>query len=986
MSSKESRLTPTSMPSSLDYASDGQYDTFAERPPTSRKPSKQLQHSPAGRSNGLLGKMFRKGPSKHPKLNPVGISSKDFFSADQPPLDTQLPPSKEHDLSTKGNRLTRMMSSSHMPAITPSLTASPQFLTPKSTIIPAFSSSAAVSSLGCLSDSDTVDDSAHSASAITRTTNSSRCLTHQQQQRLERSLPQISRSAGYEVHCDSFGTADQPQRRRPSRLKLDAVHISGRSSTTPEVQSPRSHDSAASTHFSPSLHQHQHQPHTDDTSSPRGPAAVSPSALLAMYADAERGLSAGESRKRGALWRAKLSFTNLRRPDSRRQRHQSFDSNSVDIAAHSRMYAESPLVSVPSTAPASARSRSPGTADYEQHKLEEFLGMSASPRHSRFAQSPAMSGSGYCGTSELNRVELDSVGDLGTIDKDFLLTIQRNSALEARRQRRRETRRNTMSFLSSANMSSPPHESDSLVPVVPIEVDSPTLERTLISRPASPPSSAGKLRPRQSHTRDLGSASRQDHRVPCDEIGRQDISTICVAGETVGHDARCVGGLEGSNGEGSTASEMASPSEPRPTSLDSLTYSEQAVSSSSRPSSNGCGGKQSQVPDNRCSDNRLQMAEPVVWQLAATYRPPPPDALELSSVAISDAPSIDVPWSPSHSNAAARAHYSSNRADSESCVPPVPPLPTHIALIAHQRSTTDSGAQPDLSVRPVTANARGSPRFVTDTRRYRGSASVLPTAVDLAPPPLRSLNSPVDAALATSGWDAEAIRLQRYRMTPCSGRRFPDTATNNYAPVTVSQSSTNSGSTLVVEQSLEGQFEPQVGTAKHSSPPHPMSAHFGRKFSQPDTQLDAMSRPSDSLVQSPGILSKSTPHINIRGSVDGNKPSTKGNAGNGSCSKHGIGRLFSATPPSRKSHLAPHHLSTSPITAPHQHQQLQPPTSPTVSSLVGDPMARRKIRDQLASSQAFDRLLEEDDEFTMAISLTPSVAGMLPATAPSRRI
>ncbi|KAJ2071377.1 hypothetical protein GGI09_009302, partial [Coemansia sp. S100] len=61
--------------------------------------------------------------------------------------------------------------------------------------------------------------------------------------------------------------------------------------------------------------------------------------------------------------------------------------------------------------------------------------MSASPRRSRFAQSPAMPGSGYNGTSELNRGELDSVGDLGTIDKDFLLTIQRNSALEARRQR-----------------------------------------------------------------------------------------------------------------------------------------------------------------------------------------------------------------------------------------------------------------------------------------------------------------------------------------------------------------------------------------------------------------------------------------------------------------------------------------------------------------------------------------------------------------------
>ncbi|KAJ1877757.1 hypothetical protein LPJ66_012035, partial [Kickxella alabastrina] len=55
-------------------------------------------------------------------------------------------------------------------------------------------------------------------------------------------------------------------------------------------------------------------------------------------------------------------------------------------------------------------------------------------------------------------------------------------------------------------------------------------------------------------------------------------------------------------------------------------------------------------------------------------------------------------------------------------------------------------------------------------------------------------------------------------------------------------------------------------------------------------------------------------------------------------------------------------------------QQSQP-ASPAVTSLVDDPLARRKIRDQLASSTAFDRLLEEDDEFTMAISLTPLVAG-----------
>ncbi|KAJ2493899.1 hypothetical protein IWW37_000285 [Coemansia sp. RSA 2050] len=976
MNSKDSQLAPASMPLSLDYASDGQYDAFAEQSLASRKTSKQLQYSPAARSNGLLNKMFRKGPPKHPKLNPVGISSKDFFSVHQLPLDAQSPPPREHDASTKGNRLTRKVSSSHMSATTPSLAASPQLLTPKSTIIPAFSSSAAASSLGCLSDSDTMNDSAQSVSTTPHTTNSSCLAYHQQQQRLERSLPQISHSSGYEVHCEGFGTADQPRRRRPSRLKLDAAHISGRTATPPEeVQSPRSRNSADSTHFSPTLH--QHQTHTDCSSSPCGPAAISPSALLAMYADAERGLSAGESRKRGALWRAKLSFTNLRRPDSRRQRHQSFDSNSVDIAAHSRMYAESPLVSVPSTAPTSALGRSPGTVDHEQYKLEDFLRMSASPHRSRFAQSFALSGSSCDISSEPSCGVLDTAGDLGTIDKDFLLTIQRNSALEARRQRRRETRRNTMSFLSSANMSSLPHESDSVAPGAPAKPAGPALRDAFVSEPASPPSSAGKTCPRQSLASEL--VSRQDRRVSCNEAGRQDVSTMRVAGETVGYDAHRVSGPKSSSGESSSASKVTSPCEPRPASLDSLTYSEQAVAGSSRPNSSDCGGRQSQAPNKRCNDKDPHPTESAAWQPPATSRPPPPAAFEPSSVTIRHKSSLDATWSPNHPSAAARVHYTSNGTDSEHCVPPVPPLPTHIAHISHKRGTTDADVQPDLSVRPVTASARSSPRLVSDPRRHRGSASVLPTAVDLAPPPLRSLNSPVDAALAISSWDVEAIRLQRYRMVAGSKRCLPDADTSNSTSVTTSQSST-----LAAEQPYEGQPELQVAIAKNSTPSHPSSTYFGRKFSHPDTQLGAMPRPSDSPAQSPGILSKSTPHINLRGSVDSNKPSTKDSTSNSSCTKHGIGRLFSATPPSRKSHFGSYHLSASPTTTA-QHQQLQPPTSPTVSSLVDDPMARRKIRDQLASSRAFDRLLEEDDEFTMAISLTPSVAGMLPATAPSKR-
>ncbi|KAJ2910460.1 hypothetical protein GGI21_000849 [Coemansia aciculifera] len=925
MDPKDCQLTPTSMPSSFEYASDSQYETCTESPAPLRKTSKQLQHSPAGRSNGLLGKMFRKGPPKHPKLNPVGISSKDFFSADQSP---PPPLPKEHGSSAKGSKLARKLSSlsssSHLPTATPSVAVSPQSLTPKSTIIPAFSSSAAVSSFGCLSDSDTMDDSAHSVShtsaLLHNTPTGSRHIAHQQQQRLDWSLPQIGRSAGYEVHCDSFGTAEMPQRRRPSRLKLDMIHASGRTSTASPVTQPphlhsRSHDSAESAHFSPTLH--RHQPHADDASSPPDTAAASASALLTMYADAERGLSAGESRKRGALWRAKLSFTNLRRPESRRQRHQSFDSNSVDIAAHSRMYSESPLVSVPSTAPASARSRTPRTADYEQSKLEGYLGLSP---NSRFAQSPVGCYGGDTGT---NCDELASVDDLGTIDKEFLLTIQRNSALEARRQRRRETRRNTMSFLSSANMPSPLHEAASL-------------EIATTNESTSAPPSADKTR----------------LAICDDDIGHIDASTTCSAGETAGHESRYADdGLKDSN-DGGIMPNKGSPSGTRPTSLDSLTYSEQAVAGSSRPNSNVCGGKQSLVVDNLHNDSHLPRSP------QSQPRPQaPPDAIELPSGS-----TLGSAWSPSRHSAVARTYCSLQGVDDDSSVPPVPPLPTHIALVAHhnQRNAANSDAHTDSLVRPVTANARGSPRYVTDARRYRGSASVLPTMTEksstqrylsptplgasLAPPPLRSLNSPMEAALAASSWDAEAIRLQRYRLASGSGRHYPDTSSNSSTPVAESRDE-----------------------ARHASPSLPLSAHVGRKFSQPDTHLTASPRPLDSPAPSPGILSKSTPHINMRSSVDSNHANSGGSA------KHGIGRLFSATPPGRKSQLGSHHLATS------------PPTSPTVSSLVGDPMARRKIRDQLASSQAFDRLLEEDDEFTMAISLTPSVAGMSPAIAPSKR-
>ncbi|KAJ2478757.1 hypothetical protein EV174_004216 [Coemansia sp. RSA 2320] len=787
MDPKDSRLPPTSMPSSLDYTSDGQYDASADRPVVPRQLSKQPQHSPASRSNGLLGKMFRKGPPKHPKLNPIGISSKDFFSSEYqapvaslpaPPPPPPPPLSSEPGLLAKGNRLTRKASpllSPLLPASAPSHATSPQSLTPKSTPVSAFSDPAAASSSGCLSDSETMNDSAartlHFASGSQSSFIGARRATQHQQiqqqqihQQLERSLPRIGCMPDIDSRDDSCGVAGQPQRRRPSRLKLDVLPGAARTATpfgdraTPQSPrspcSPCSPESAALMHFSANLP--QHSPRTDSTGRRKDPETASPSALLAMYADAERGLSAGENKKRGALWRAKLSFTNLRRPDSRRQRHQSFDSNSVDIAAHPKMYAESPLMSVPSVAPATGRSRSPGAAGYDHHVLAGLLGMATSPaRASPFASPHSAFGSDHGCTVDSSCSELASVGDLGGIDKDFLLTIQRNSALEARRQRRRETRRNTLSFLGATGIPTALHEATPLAPAasaIPAHryklagADFKAAPANCLPEGAPPPSVNSGPHFVESCAKEWrSSAPRQDRHAACVEIGHRDTLSISVAGETTDQQQQRPSAVECAvQGAGQVDSRedgikqhatpaIVSSAELRPTSLDSLTYSEQAVTgSSSRPGSRGCG----------------------------------------------------------------------------------------------------------------------------------------------------------------------------------EGKRSQD------------------------------------------------------------------------------ILSKSTSHINTRGSVDGSKSVGKTSSSNSPGYRNGIGRLFSATPPSRKPCLGTNHLAQSPpspdmcglnATQPHL-----PPTSPTVSSLVGDPMARRRIRDQLASSRAFDRLLEEDDEFTMAISLTPSVAGMSPAAAPSK--
>ncbi|PIA14725.1 hypothetical protein COEREDRAFT_98745 [Coemansia reversa NRRL 1564] len=646
-----------------------------------------------GRGNGLLGKMFRKGPPKQPKLNPMGISSKDFFSSG--PRSAPAPAPGDYAVS-RSTKLTRKLS----------------------TLSPAPGQSAAPGNL-----SEGVGDS--------------RLIVQTQ------------------PHTPS--SRDETRRRRPSMLRLN-------------------------------------------TSAPT---------------DEEK---ASRHKRRGSLWRAKLGFTNVRRPETRRQRHQSFDSNAIDIAAHPRIFAESPLVSLPVAAPASTLARSSSQLLADSH----------------------------LGTTPHSAV---SATGLATIDREFLLTIQRNSALEARRQRRRETRRSTLSFLS------------------------PTAADT--------------------------DCQTADSALRAHQLG--DVPEGC-----------------------SSAAPLSNPplalSEPHPT----------CSSISARSSTDGVPSPLklvlSELEEATVKESvaRAALASSTSGASLSPVTPPAPALCSLPSSAWPD--------------------------DDNCAVPPVPPLPHHLANYAH-------------APRPETARGPELPRIVPDPRRVRASASIYPAAVHLDDrPPATSLartllSTPPTLDLAASqrvdhDWDADTTQLQRYSLGPVSVN--PASAVD-----------------------LRGPFQhfTDEGAA-------PAQSVFVRKFSHPEAQLQHTSGAPHSPVHTPDVLSKSATNLNLRASVDNSV----------SVPKHGLGRLFSSSPSSRKTQQPPRLptlsanvlLSPSPPSSSPPPSSQQQPLSPAVSSLVGDPNARRRIRDQLASSRAFDRLLSEDDEFTMAISLTPIVAGTVTA-APRRK-
>ncbi|KAJ1666969.1 hypothetical protein EV178_001883 [Coemansia sp. RSA 1646] len=779
--------------------------------------------------------MFRKGPSKAPKLNPVGISSKDYF-ADGSPSSAPIPAFQAEDhVSIKSTKLTRKLSGVSS-ALSQSVSllsavATPQSLTPKSTNTPGFTQPGlAAFSCDGIREPGEMGASTHTLNTPPTSSDNQHPSPHRQNYHPERQLspgPNLARN----------------QPRLPTNMNLDPLHTTAKMPSEPKQSPPSSEtlsSSSAKSLDSSDMHSADVPQNLTVYSSkpPDIPVLHSAAAVETEKANGETQIPE-ERKRRGSLWRTKLGFTNLRRPETRRQRHQSYDNNAVDIAAHPQMYEESPLTSVPSAAPAASHGQDPG-ARSSQPSLEAFLGLAdgAAYPHSRVSFASLGQSNGVAGFAQTDADSdtMSSVSNLGTIDKDFLLTIQRNSALEARRQRRRDTRRNTF-------------------------------------RPSSSDGDKKRQEPVALHRKSLS------------EAGGAFMKKKSRHWDTAGGDMP------------------------------------ESLSTAHRDTSN--------------QYSRMARVSP---------------SQSKNGMAISP--------------------------------PPVPPLPLNSVLQAHKQTTRS----PPSSL-PSDGDA---PRYTLSSRKYRNPISTLPPALQISPQRghqniiMRSPTQTDKASAAnasqslyrqhmhgndtqgSAGWDAtQAAGLHQYRIA-ASGQGHAEQAREDWLPI--------------YSQGMK-------------------QANYNRKFSHPDAELQSHSNPTYSPVSSPDILSKSASSLAMRLSMDGSKTSRLNNIGaayknnNGGGHKHGISKFFSVAPSTRKAQQQKHlsgHGFTLPVPGnepppihhqPDQSIHVDPPTSPVVSSLVGDPLARRRIRDQLASSMAFDRLLEEDDEFTMAISLTPTVAGISQTSA-----
>ncbi|KAJ1964186.1 hypothetical protein GGI12_001590 [Dipsacomyces acuminosporus] len=717
------------------------------------------------------------------------------------------------------------------------------------------------------------------------------------------------------------------------------------------------------------------------------------------------------------------------------QRHQSFDQTAVDITAHPHMYPESPLVSpppppLPPPPPAGTWRRTAAnihTARHQQHA--EGVAKSPGARHMPSAAAPPPDAQA-CEISESSvssssltdttlPAEVVNVANLGNIDKDFLLTIQKNSALEARRQRRREMRRKTMSFLntsaataceqswatsptSSAATSAAASRKNKSVFVgrandraaaatddddirghlsqkhhqqqqhgLPSSLDSPTIAAEFnhaavdeIRLPSSePPRAATAAAVAVSHANAENDIITPPHSHNMEATNNS--SNVCKSHALQGSAAQRDRHHIANNGEAvdgrtlttnSSTTSLRSHAAPGKTASIMHAHGLAAAPPPKTPATED-------GPDNSCGIERskLEAASNASSSIGNTHGSK--DGLQLHS------------FSQKHKlDAASPVQRKAMLSDTDAAgatrnvVPPIPPLPPHVVSYSQVHSSPSSARSSPASSRPSTAGGRDS------------SSQPAPYSAPINAYDDMALHTPRAAMYGHSAgeWDAQMRKLQEYNISPHSARPQLGIVTNFVSP-TSSIISINSGSATAVPDSgdncgyhsIHSIMQASSTTAQsHQSylqqqqQQRPSLATGLRKFSQPNAQLHDNSQSLLSPVGSPEFMSKSAANLHLRASVDDRVS--------------GAGRLLSPTSPTRRMPLCKTQSEHGDLGAA-KYSTLSKTTShndaPVVASLVGDPMARRKIRDQLASSTAFDRLLEEDGEFTMAISLTPKVAG-----------
>ncbi|KAJ1953069.1 hypothetical protein EC988_003204 [Linderina pennispora] len=645
-----------------------------------------------------------------------------------------------------------------------------------------------------------------------------------------------------------------------------------------------------------------------------------------------------EGKRRSPLWRTKLSFTNSRRPDSRRQRHQSFDERSVDITVHPQLYPQSPLVSVP-TAPATSHGRSAGYGPPGKSLGSLLAGLDEDT-----------CGDASPGIMQDDMLERDdSVGDLGNLDMDFLLTIQRNTALEARRQRRRDARRNTVSFTGGARAAAARAVGGDLEPM-PMPAAHSSQKRSQLAEeldldgiPSSQADMSGgaEFAPAQRNIcsddesvvgdAELATAVHIQQHMPkriasghasfetaFDEAHADpSSSTLMADGYSNAHRGT-------PNSSGITHEGSAMPLQPRPES-GSACRLDSKMADDARPST---ATRRSRAAETHAAYSIETASRPLASRLSSLLAPPSAPASQSSS----GSPTCSVLKSPT-----ALGHRMLRTPTT-----PGPPVP-------------GQGRPHHLSVNPLLRLPHNSeitgPPIFSPTAKYNASCSTSTTPIaDRFP----------DDSIQHSSRPGMQSRSSYAQWAEPHGTHRPHLGIyTDIASPTGSVTSLSSGSTTAVSSSIDAMLS-LPATASQRHPPLPGA----RKFSQQHIYTQALLSPTSS----PDILSRSATNLPVRSSADTN------------VSVGAAPMSVSHSKSMRKMPFGRHNLD-SPVGSISEAQaiQLRPSNADlghVVATLVDDPLARRKIRDQLASSTAFDKLLEEDEGFTMAISLTPSNVGV----------